>query len=369
MFRKDENPVVLVLNLANPVHPGGGVRRGASAQEEDLCRSSSLLWSLESDHAAKYYEYNRKLGSCMGSDAMMFTPEVEIIRDENGALLEETVVAAVLTCAAPMVMHGMEGMGEDAYQDMVYNRIMGMLKCAVYFGYRNLVLGAWGCGAFGNDAHMISDLFRKALKEMRFNGMSEKDFFRRIDFAVLDRTEKQYNVKEFYRNFSSSRFYQEENQKEIDAALQRIRETEEYLDKVRGSLFGGAVGDALGYPVEFLDEEAIFSRYGKKGIREYELDQKSRKALISDDTQMTLFTANGILVADTRGSMRGIGGIPHDYIPMSCMDWLRTQEMTFDESRKQPRGYMGGCISWLADVPELYSRRVPGHTCLSALER
>ena len=42
---------------------------------------------------------------------------------------------------------------------MVYNRIVGMLKCAAYFGYKNLVLGAWGCGAFGNDAHVMSDLF------------------------------------------------------------------------------------------------------------------------------------------------------------------------------------------------------------------
>lgn len=55
------------------------------------------------------------------------------------------------------------------------------------------------------------------------------------------------------------KYYDEENHKEIDAALQKIKETEVYLDKVRGSLFGGAVDEALGYPVEFLDEESIFS--------------------------------------------------------------------------------------------------------------
>ncbi len=164
-------------------------------------------------------------------------------------------------------------------------------------------------------------------------------------------------------------FSKEENQKEIDDALHRIKETQVYLDKVRGSLFGGAVGDALGYPVEFLGEEEIFSQYGKDGIREYKLDCAGKKALISDDTQMALFTANGILVADTRVSMRGIGGIPHDYILKSYQDWLRTQEMTFEESRRQPRGYMQGSISWLVDVPELYSRRAPGYTCLSALRQ
>lgn len=164
-------------------------------------------------------------------------------------------------------------------------------------------------------------------------------------------------------------FHKEEKQKDVDTASHRIKEPERYLDKIRGSLFGGAVGDALGYPVEFLDEESIFSRYGENGIREYELDFESKKALISDDTQMTLFTANGILIADTRASMRGIGGIPHDYIPMSYLDWLRTQEMTFEKSRKQSHGHTEGCFSWLADVPELYSRRAPGHTCISALNQ
>lgn len=368
LFFNSTKPI-LVLNLANPVHPGGGVRRGATAQEEDLCRKSSLLLSLESEHASKYYEYNRKLCSHMGSDAMMFTPEVEIIRDENGILLEETVVVAVLTCAAPMVTQGKEGLSESAYQDMVYNRIMGMLKCAAYFGYRHLVLGAWGCGAFGNDAHVISDLFYRALKELRFNGMSESDFFRRIDFAVLDRTPQQYNFKEFHRNFTSAAFYKEENQKEINAVLQSYKETEIYLDKVRGSLFGGAVGDALGYPVEFLDEETLFARYGETGISEYELDQKSGKALISDDTQMTLFTANGILVAHTRVALRGIGGNPHEYIRLSYQDWLRTQEMTYEESRELPERAWEEGISWLVDVPQLYSRRAPGRTCMEALRQ
>lgn len=361
MFDRDSRPV-LVLNLANPVNPGGGVRHGARAQEEDLCRKSSLLLSLESRRASRYYQYNRSLHSYMGSDAMIFTPKVEIIRDENGNLLDETVIVAVLTCAAPMVRQGKEGMSEDEYQNMVYNRIMGMLKCAAYFGYKNLVLGAWGCGAFGNDAHVMSDLFYKALKEMEYNGLREKDFFRSIDFAVLDRTADQYNFKEFCRNFAFGNFYREEDEKEMDEILQKIKKTEVYLDKVRGSLIGGAVGDALGYPVEFYSENEIFSRYGEKGIQEYELDRRSGKALISDDTQMTLFTANGLLAANTRGAMRGIGGPLSCYVAKSYQDWHHTQEMPFRERRNQPREYMDESISWLLDVPELYSCRAPGNT-------
>lgn len=204
---EDGKKPVLVLNLANPVNPGGGARHGSRAQEEDLCRKSSLLLSLESKNGAKYYEYNRGLHTFMGSDALIFTPEVEIIRDENGELLQETVIVAVLTCAAPMISYGKEGMTEEAYEAMVFNRITGMLKCAAYFGYENLVLGAWGCGAFRNDAHVISDLFYKALVELEVNGLREKDLFCKIDFAVLDWTYEKYNYKEFWRNFGDGNFY------------------------------------------------------------------------------------------------------------------------------------------------------------------
>ena len=80
--------------------------------------------------------------------------------------------------------------------------------------------------------------------------------------------------------------------------LKNENEKKKYQDSIRGSLFGGAVGDALGYPIEFMSEDKIFSIYGRQGIQEYALDGSSVRALISDDTQMSLFTADGILVAD-----------------------------------------------------------------------
>lgn len=361
-------PKILVLNLANAVNPGGGVRRGAKAQEEDLCRCSSLLLSLESGKAKKYYDYNKSLHTKMGSDALMITPQVEIFRDENGELLDETVVVSVVTCAAPMMSYGKEGMSDDEYEKMMYDRITGLLKCVAYFGYKNLVLGAWGCGAFGNDAAIISDLFYNALKNLDYNGRGQKDLFRRIDFAVLDRTKEQYNFKEFCRNFTYENFYRDEKQQAIDEAMKRIRETEVNLDKIRGCFIGGAAGDALGYAIEFSGENEIFSKYGKSGITEYELDALTGKAIISDDTQMTLFTANGLLVGDTRGCMRGIQGWPRIYVASAYTDWLRTQEMSFEQSRKESRRPIKDSASWLLDVPELYKRRAPGSTCLSSLK-
>ncbi len=193
---------VLVLNLANPFHPGGGVRRGANAQEEDLCRKSSLLLSLEGRKAKAYYDYNASLHSYMSSDALIITPNVEIIKDEAGRLLDETTVVSVMTCAAPMLFNGMGGMTQEQYEQLVYKRITGMLNVAAFLGYKLLVLGAFGCGAFKNDAHVVSDLYYRALKNFKYEGMSAKDMFYRVDFAVLDRTADQYNYKEFSRNFN-----------------------------------------------------------------------------------------------------------------------------------------------------------------------
>lgn len=137
-------------------------------------------------------------------------------------------------------------------------------------------------------------------------------------------------------------------------------------DAIRGSLLGGAIGDALGFPVEFMSEHTIFNRYGSGGIQAFEKDPDSGKALISDDTQMTLFTANGILFGITRGSERGIMGPPESYVALAYQDWLYTQTMRFSERQAQRNDYVN-CFSWLADVPQLYSRRAPGNTCMSAL--
>ncbi len=151
-----------------------------------------------------------------------------------------------------------------------------------------------------------------------------------------------------------------------ETVYKRILKHEENLDKIRGCLVGGGIGDALGYPVEFLGEEQIFSKYGAKGITEYELDYATGKALISDDTQMSLFTATGLLVGDTRGKLRGIRALPRQYVLMAYNDWLKTQEMSFEEYSRIDRDEKKA-VSWLMGVPGMFSQRAPGNTCLSAL--
>lgn len=200
---------IVVLNFANPIHPGGGVRRGAKAQEEDLCRRCSLLLSLESKASRPYYEYNLNCDRYLSSDAMIISPKVEIIKDENYMPLSKSLSVAVITCAAPI--YSLYAMTNDTksqdlhkqYYQIFYQRIYRLLKCCAYFGYQNLVLGAWGCGAFGNDAMIVSQLFHQALETREPIGISMKDHFSAIDFAVLGRSGL-YNYNQFSRVFETN---------------------------------------------------------------------------------------------------------------------------------------------------------------------
>lgn len=129
-------------------------------------------------------------------------------------------------------------------------------------------------------------------------------------------------------------------------------------DFIQGCLLGGAYGDALGYPVEFLKYSQIKACYGKDGITE--LLQKSGKAEISDDTQMTLFTANALLFADTIKNTKKSTKPLNICIFEAYRAWYCTQyKNTHFNGSKQ---------FWIYNIDELHSSRAPGSTCLSAIE-
>ena len=125
---------------------------------------------------------------------------------------------------------------------------------------------------------------------------------------------------------------------------------DEKRDRVLGCLLGGAVGDALGYPVEFLSEPEILRQYGPAGIQT--LAQAGSPARVSDDTQMTLFAANAWIY--------GCSGEGWDISTawLAYREWLGTQG---DESR------MGKPRMWIYGDRRLHARRAPGNTCLSAI--
>jgi ADP-ribosylglycohydrolase len=127
-----------------------------------------------------------------------------------------------------------------------------------------------------------------------------------------------------------------------------------------GCLLGGAVGDALGAPVEFLSRAEILTRFGPSGITDY-ADAYGGLGRITDDTQMTLFTAEGLLRAWVRGCFKGIttytGVTAHAYLR-----WLQTQG-----ERSPLEASLHGEPGWLIGHDALHHRRAPGLTCLQAL--
>jgi ADP-ribosylglycohydrolase len=132
-------------------------------------------------------------------------------------------------------------------------------------------------------------------------------------------------------------------------------------DSFTGCLLGGAVGDALGAPVEFMKLAQILRQFGRAGVRGYELGPDG-VARITDDTQMTLFTAEGLIRSWVRSRFRADSS-PRAMVAYAYLRWLRTQG-----ERGRPRLEAdAGDDGWLLAQRELHSRRAPGLTCLSAL--
>lgn len=202
--KKDYNSNrVLVLNFANPINPGGGVRIGAKAQEEDLCRRSTLLYALESKAASKYYNYNKSRRNLNNSNTIMLHPNVEVFKNEAGILLEKPEQIAVVTCAAPIATSFKDLESKKQYEKIFYLRILSLLICAAFYEYDYLILGAWGCGAFGNNPKTVAELFRKAIYNESINGFKICKNFKRIDFAVLSTHKNNYNFDTFDTTFLS----------------------------------------------------------------------------------------------------------------------------------------------------------------------
>jgi uncharacterized protein (TIGR02452 family) len=163
----------VALNFANGIHPGGGFLSGARAQEEVLCRSSALYQTLVND---QMYEEHRKRPRSDSSDWAIYSPDVPVFRKDDGTAIDHPWVLSFITCAAPYA----PDIGQPESGDLLQKRIHRVLSIAKAFGYSALVLGAWGCGAFGNDPRRTAIDFRQAL-ENEFRGA-----FSDIVFAVTD---------------------------------------------------------------------------------------------------------------------------------------------------------------------------------------
>jgi ADP-ribosylglycohydrolase len=143
------------------------------------------------------------------------------------------------------------------------------------------------------------------------------------------------------------------------AEIRRVPSDPWLRSRFRGCLLGGAAGDALGAPVEFMKLDQIRARFGPEGIRSLS-PAYGRLGTITDDTQMTLFTAEGFLRGFVRQKSRGLASL-EGMIAHAYQRWLKTQGVRPSQDFDIDSG-------WLIRAKDLHARRAPGNTCLSALK-
>ena len=190
-----ENP--FVMNFANAHKAGGGFRLGANAQEEALCRCSTLYASITSEGAKEMYRHNNTHLSSVESDYMLYSPDVCVFRDHYCELLEETFTASVITVPAPNRRGAALLASGKKIAETMTRRIRIMLAIAAENGHKNLILGAWGCGAFGNKPDDVSEYFRNVIADEGYGRL-----FDHICFAVYGREDGR-NFLSFKKTFSA----------------------------------------------------------------------------------------------------------------------------------------------------------------------
>lgn len=175
---------IFCLNFASARNPGGGFLKGSEAQEESIARVSGLYPCQLKGKG--YYDINRSTKTCLYSDYMIYSPKVPFIKDDNGEPLNNVITASILT--APAVNTGVVKRQEvhniGKIEPTMKKRIAKVLAVALQEQHEVLILGAWGCGVFGNDPKQVAKWFKEAL-EGTFKGQ-----FKQVTFAIKTRDDK-----------------------------------------------------------------------------------------------------------------------------------------------------------------------------------
>ena len=193
---------VCVLNFASATNPGGGVAHGSSAQEEGLCRCSTLYNCLNVRAMWDgFYTPHRKSGNPLHNDDIIFTPGVQVLKDDDYNPLVEPFAVDVITCAAPNLREKPAnpynpGDGEavqiapQELFDLHIERARRILTVAAQNNAEIVILGAFGCGAFRNDPEIVARAFNAVIKDYLRH-------FREVEFAVYCRPNDDSNYRAF----------------------------------------------------------------------------------------------------------------------------------------------------------------------------
>lgn len=155
-----------ILNMASPYRPGGGVRNGARAQEECLFRCSNLVRAIDSTH------YPIKKDECI------YTQDAVFFKDVNYDYMEP-VTCDVVTI--PALNLNKEEFNDQDYETITREKIRIMLSVPYKFGVKNIILGAWGCGVFGNNPEKIAQYFKDAIITEGYSSLYEN-----VVFAIIN---------------------------------------------------------------------------------------------------------------------------------------------------------------------------------------
>ena len=197
---------VCVLNSASATNPGGGVKWGASSQEESLCRCSTLFENISTkDCWASFYGPHQKANNPLGNDDIIYTPEVMVFKTDTDIPVlreqDEWFTCSVITCAAPDLRPDRNTgrrvrISNERLKELLSQRIHNILSVAAGNENDVMILGAFGCGAFRNPPEVVAAAMKEAVDFYKF-------CFRTIEIAMCcdPRSEKNYEV--FNRILSS----------------------------------------------------------------------------------------------------------------------------------------------------------------------
>ena len=190
---------IAALNFAAARQPGGGFLNGALAQEESLARSSGLYFSLLKH--PNFYEFHRVHDTSLYSDRMIYSPACPIIRNDEGHWLPNPFAVDFITSAAPNAeaVERNEPHNRTRIAPVLAERASKVLALAAHRECDALVLGAWGCGAFGNDSVMVARVFYDLLRPDGLYGR----YFQHVLFAIYTTQREQINYNSFTKQFAS----------------------------------------------------------------------------------------------------------------------------------------------------------------------
>jgi uncharacterized protein (TIGR02452 family) len=187
---------VCCLNFASAKNPGGGFLTGARAQEESLARSSGLYPTIV--QMKEMYDYNSRSRTAFYSDYMIFSPDVPVLRKDDGSLLHEPQLFSIIT--APAVNAGVVREREPGQAhripEVMRRRMEKILAVALHHKQEVLILGAFGCGVFRNDPEEVAQLFQEVLKLPQY-----RHAFRKVIFAVYDTSPQKRSFYAFKKRF------------------------------------------------------------------------------------------------------------------------------------------------------------------------